>query len=662
MLESNVIDFPPANIVNNIKVINDLNESYPFIRCEDCYDIYSISLDMNKNEVILYCIKEQKKRTIPFKNFFDNIKIYNDFSCCKLCKEKNRLQKYYLCRTCSNIIICQNCYDKHNKDDDIEKITKIDSICKKHGIQIESYCDICKEHKCSYCSTDHNESHKNKEYLIRDKMIKKNKLDNFVKNLENAKNIRNNIEEKINEVINELKKNIDSLNNLKNKFVDSLNMKIKIANLAYHNYQTKYNNVDINYFLIKNLEEHINFDLPNLNINNENNCEEKIKQIIFYINNIIINQYNSNNNNEEIQINNNNLINDDSINATDITFKKLYSSHYSNVIGFFDFNKDLFVIYSGNSICFQSKNEINNDECVNKFTIKENDLQNILSCQKFKDNEIIVVTQIFMFFITIINNCNYIIKDKKEIIIYKCAFNKSLDLLYSSQSYGRSTIYLLLSPNYNNPIYLFKKNIEKFQFIKNNLFFTITSQNLASYLIKKNGVTALNQTNINLNDIYYINIIDLNDKYYAVNNKDQIYILDKKSLLKIKTLDLKLSSYYNSLYKKDPNKNYYSFSIKIYPNYYTFISKVSNNIVTLLIISNQDRVDFKNYEISMEGIEWELKKSQNLFNENINFVKQFDRYFLIGNNNKVYLEYLDNCKNQQNENLNNSSYYSCSII
>ena len=64
----------------------------------------------------------------------------------------------------------------------------------------------------------------------------------------------------------------------------------------------------------------------------------------------------------------------------------------------------------------------------------------------------------------------------------------------------------------------------------------------------------------------------------------------------------------------------------------------------------------------MEGIEWKLKKSQNLFNENINYVKQFDRYFLIGNNNKVYLEYLNNNKDQQNENINNSSYYSCNII
>ena len=176
MSESKIIDYPPANIINNPNEVNEIiekEEVYPIIRCENCHEILLMSLDLDKNEVILACEKEGKKKKISIKNFFDNLNIYENSNCCQLCKEKNLSQKYYLCKTCSNKIICKNCFEKHNKDDNIEKINKIDSICKKHFNQIESYCDICKEHKCSYCIPEHEEDHKSKEYLIRDKMLKK---------------------------------------------------------------------------------------------------------------------------------------------------------------------------------------------------------------------------------------------------------------------------------------------------------------------------------------------------------------------------------------------------------------------------------------------------------------------------------------------------------
>ena len=219
MSETKIIDFPAANIINNSNKINEIiekEEIYPIIRCENCHEIFLISLDLDKREVILTCEKEGKKKKISVKNFFDNIKIYEDSNCCEFCKNKNLSQKYYLCKTCSNKIICKNCFEKHNKDDDIEKLNKLDSLYRKHFNQIESYCYICKEHKCSYCFPEHEEEHKNKEYFIRDKMIKKNKLDNFIKQFNNISENKKIIEKHINEVINELKKKIDLLLKLKN--------------------------------------------------------------------------------------------------------------------------------------------------------------------------------------------------------------------------------------------------------------------------------------------------------------------------------------------------------------------------------------------------------------------------------------------------------------
>ena len=184
MSDSQIIDYPPANIINNPNHNNDINEieeDYPIIRCENCHEVLLMSLDIEKKQILLLCEKEKNDKKISFSKFFDDINKYKYSNCCQLCKKKNESQKYYLCKTCSNKIICQNCYEKHNKDDNIEKLNKIDSLCRKHFNQIESFCDICKEHMCSYCIPEHDEEHKNKEYLIRDKLFKKKQLDIFKK-------------------------------------------------------------------------------------------------------------------------------------------------------------------------------------------------------------------------------------------------------------------------------------------------------------------------------------------------------------------------------------------------------------------------------------------------------------------------------------------------
>ena len=245
-------DYPPANLVNdNINNNLELKEDYPLIRCEDCFEIPLLSLDFDKNEIIINCLKEKKIKNLPFKTFFENINKYKDFNCCQLCKEKNKEQKYYYCQTCSKII-CKNCFKKHEQDDDIEKLSKIDSTCRKHLNPIESFCSICNKYLCSYCNTDHEENHKNNEKFIRDKILRKNQLDNFSKTLKQIFTISNDIEIQINDLVKELKEKIDQLINLKNSFFESLNMKLKLSNLVYNNYLQKLNETDLNFTLIQN--------------------------------------------------------------------------------------------------------------------------------------------------------------------------------------------------------------------------------------------------------------------------------------------------------------------------------------------------------------------------------------------------------------------------
>ena len=105
---------------NNIAKVNIINQK---IEGKNCHEIPTIKLKMDKKEVQIKCEKEEKIENIPFRNFFKTLIKYKDINCCQFCKNKNPLQKYYLC---TNKVLCQNCFEVHNKNDDIIKL-KFDS-------------------------------------------------------------------------------------------------------------------------------------------------------------------------------------------------------------------------------------------------------------------------------------------------------------------------------------------------------------------------------------------------------------------------------------------------------------------------------------------------------------------------------------------------------
>ena len=61
-------DWPPAMI----------QKEYPIIRCENCFNILSISFNMNKKEILLKCDKEYKTKNITFEHFFETIDKYGE--------------------------------------------------------------------------------------------------------------------------------------------------------------------------------------------------------------------------------------------------------------------------------------------------------------------------------------------------------------------------------------------------------------------------------------------------------------------------------------------------------------------------------------------------------------------------------------------------------
>ena len=578
-LESN--NCPPAII----------QKEYPIIRCEDCHDILTISFNMSKREISLRCEKEQKIKNIPFEEFFETINKYEDINCCQFCKDKKPSENYYICKTCSNKILCSNCFKEHNKEDDIIKF-KVDSSCKRHCNPYEFYCPICKENKCSYCSIDHEEEHEKKEILLKNKMFKNKKLDEFKKNVKAIIVKKDKMENIIESVIKELEEKITFIKNLKNKFFESLKMQLKITDLVLQNYEKKLIDFDLNYFIINNLENQINFNLNELNFNSNDSLEQKIEKVTSYMNENLKNQFKL----KENDLSNNNLINEnDDIIDVNYNLKKKFNF---NVKGILDFNKYLLALINELSIIFISKNNFEN-----KFEINEKCIYNLKLCKKIDEENILVSTSSNIIIIKIIENCDYnIIKNYNLDKVDSIDFNSHLDLLYMKMenNYGYSydnsqniSLNLLSFPDYNKKkkisLSIKSHNYDRLLFINDNSFFCLGYNYIGLYKINDNKLSAVNKANIDI-DSTNCEIIDLNSLYYCMNDHKKILLLNKSNLLTSKT-------------------------IKINSTILGFL-KISHKIVSLFLTKNN--LFYQNYDILFDGIKWDLNKEENIFN-NSNF-------------------------------------------
>ena len=71
---------------------------------------------------------------------------------------------------------------------------------------------------------------------------------------------------------------------LKKKFLECFDMKINLINLTFSNYEKKLEDFDMNYFIINNLENQINFNLLKLDFDNNDSLDNKIESIAHYVN------------------------------------------------------------------------------------------------------------------------------------------------------------------------------------------------------------------------------------------------------------------------------------------------------------------------------------------------------------------------------------------
>ena len=139
----------------------------------------------------------------------------------------------------------------------------------------------------------------------------------------------------------------------------------------------KMEDFDINYFLIKNLENQTKFNLIELNLNKNDSLDKKIESVINYLNENINSQFNLDNNKEKEKDNKipENIWDND---PKDVDYENIYQFSYEDYFkNFLDINKDLFAFYSSYKIIFISK--INYNEI---FKVKQDGISSIKTCKK----------------------------------------------------------------------------------------------------------------------------------------------------------------------------------------------------------------------------------------------------------------------------------------
>ena len=255
--------------MNILVMINEMPEEKKLVRakniiCPECGE--SIKVKIKNYKINLFECKNKHKMNKILFNEFEKTQMIDLMDIkCDLCKENNKANAYnnefYKCYEC-NINICPLCKLKHDKlNHTIINYDKIHYICNKHDEFLTNYCKKCNLNICSLCEKDHLEHDKILlSSMIYDKKDLLNKLDNIKKSM----NIFNENINKIIEILNIVRINMENY--------------YKLSEYIINNYNQK----ERNYEILYNINEIINNNdiINDINIiNNENDIKNKFNNI-----------------------------------------------------------------------------------------------------------------------------------------------------------------------------------------------------------------------------------------------------------------------------------------------------------------------------------------------------------------------------------------------
>ena len=137
-------------------------------------------------------------------------------------------------------------------------------------------------------------------------------------------------------------------------------------------------------------------------------------------------------------------------------------------------------------------------------------------------------------------------------------------------------------------------------------FFAIDSYILDYYIYSNNTYYKISSTsNIKLNA--NSSIFEVNQKYYAINYLNIIYLLNKEKLNLVKTIDLNIRCEYSFFFNEDKNK-------------FTLFHCLSNSYNSFNALS---------LNVLNDGIKWEEGKNNFIKEGTCSFIQKYNGFYFI---------------------------------
>ena len=615
--------------------MDEINDNTINFICSKCFEYYYIGLEISKLNIdkIEYKCPKNHNKTFELQNFIlNNIseETKKNFNCS--CG-KNNIENLNVCIYC-NKIYCTTCQLNHSKDFShfFIPLKEYHITCKKHNFFYNGFCQTCKMNICKDCIITNHKEHN----IILFNDIELNEEINLIKkNIENAENYKKEIEGLCNDCIKLSSKNffdeVEKLNQIKNNYINKITEQISFANNIKKQYENFYKIGKLNYQIISNMINTLNFHFNKIYLSTEVKCSgiERMKNNLLNYENYILSSFKLGKNfpleNKikdfniknvtqwkiiEVQIENFIKLKDgrflfkckDSvfrIYSEDLIYKNIFvTSCKLPIIDLFEYrNNSIFSYYKNGYIeIYLLKKEI----CGKFYSQKFN--YNFIQALKINDNNIlcsinngiIILNEIkksfkFQICTLIQNNNNYgkIYKINNDLII---SLDKELNIFYY--------IYInqLIIENFEFQNVIFKKN--EFLFLLNSemLIYLRNENNKCAFLIfdYKNKVLINKiRTTIFMNSSNKISIQKISDNSFIYSDNDcnlyQIVLNEHSYTLKSQFYTLHsnfVGLFFDKCFIVDKKKNLKIFLIKELVKKEENIIEGNNHMILKILIKD----------------------------------------------------------------------------
>ena len=259
---------------------NKINKDIKF-RCKECPYIPLIGILYENDEIKIQSRCQKGHYNIEKIEEFYNRNLFNPEIKCSIENEylKNNNDFYY-CNDC-NIFVCPKHFKEHQHNNTI-LINQIDNYCIEHKNKFTSFCKKCSINLCDNCKLNHLNHN-----LINLDIYKLN-----IKTIEEYENKINKIERNLNDFFIKVKKIYEEFERYQINVINSIiryrninKIQINLCKDLIEKYKTMNNENILNYEIIENIKNILNFKPIDCEIDNTFHILTKIQKYYSFMNN-----------------------------------------------------------------------------------------------------------------------------------------------------------------------------------------------------------------------------------------------------------------------------------------------------------------------------------------------------------------------------------------